>query len=115
MSWIERCTGTYDWVSSGEDYRDPEYVTKKVDHFAALGVEAIGFSPQLGGYALHDSDLIPRVPDLDYDLFGNLVEACRRRSIRVMGFWIATNPGNAYQLRQHPDCQQLGPDGQPTG
>jgi hypothetical protein len=54
--WLDHRVGTYDWVSSGEDYRDPEYVRRKVDHYQALGARVLGFSPQLGGYALYDSE-----------------------------------------------------------
>ena len=64
---------------------DPEYFT---DEIKKCGVDYIGFHARCNqGMAYYDTKIGIRHPSLSYDLFGKVVECCRKKDIAVVAYF----------------------------
>jgi hypothetical protein len=57
----------------------------------------------------YDTEIGPKHPSLDFDMFGQMVEACHARGIRVPAY--ITVAWDEWAARNHPDWAAINPDG----
>lgn len=86
----------------GKDF-DAEYFT---DQLKRCGVNYLGFHARCNqGLAYYDTKIGTRHPALDYDLFGNLTEACSRKDIAVAAYF---NGGiSTMEAVAHPEWRTM--------
>lgn len=86
----------------GKDF-DAEYFT---DQLKRCGVNYLGFHARCNqGLAYYDTKIGTRHPALDYDLFGNLTEACKRKDIAVAAYF---NGGiSTMEAVAHPEWRTM--------
>ena len=83
---------------------------KLAERFQECGVDYVTFHARCNmGVAYYDTKIGMRHPSLKFDLFGQLVEACRRRGIAVGAYF---NAGlSRYEGVHHRDWTKIYPDG----
>ncbi|MCC6679896.1 MAG: hypothetical protein IT445_03240 [Phycisphaeraceae bacterium] len=113
--WLRNGIGYLDWVIGGEPYWDNDYVKSKVERAASFNTNVLFMAVQIGGYAIYPSKYAPLAPRLEYDMLDRIRSETRQQGMRLIPYWLATAPGAALQLELHPDWQQRGPEGDPTG
>ena len=107
--WYETARIFYDWIRIGEDL-DEDYARHVVEKTKNLNCNTLAFSVQVGGYALWDSDITPKYDRIgNMDLIGELAELCEKNDIYFVPYWLATAPGVARVLEEHPGWAFLGP------
>ncbi len=86
-------------------------VERFTDRVKACGVDFITFHARCNqGYTYYDTKIGMRHPSLDYDLFGKLVESCKRKGIAISAYF---NAGLSHDEGQsHREWLRLSPEGQ---
>ena len=109
MVWHEYPIIFYDWVRHGEELT-PEYARWVVQKTRDLNADTLAFCVQAGGYALWDSEVSPKAPQIgEMDLIGEMARLCKACGLRFVPWWLGTAGGVERILREHPSWQLVGP------